>query len=380
MPPQPERAPRARYWEPLAGGSVRCTLCDHRCRLRPGEAGICAVRRNEGGRLVAAGYGRVAAAGLDPVEKKPLFHFYPGSYVYTLGSLGCNMGCLFCQNWDLSQPRAGAAVATRALDPASAVAEARRAAREAGVALVGLAFSYNEPLIDYEYLWDAAGPAHRAGLRVVVKTNGFLAETPFRAILPRIDAMNIDLKAFTDGFYRTVARARLQAVLRSIAAAVEAGVHVELSVLLIPGLNDSEREVRALARWVAGLDRRLPVHLARYFPAYRLSLPPTPLETLRRAAGVAAEVLDHVYLNNTAGADATDTRCARCRTLLVRRRGYAVEPVGLVGGACAGCGEAAPVVGEARSTVALYRGASQAAGAASSETGAPLGQGSRRRA
>lgn len=342
----------ARYWEPLGGGAVRCRLCDHACRLAPGQRGICEVRENAAGTLVTTAYGRVAARHFDPVEKKPLYHFHPGSYLLTLGGLGCNLGCTFCQNWDISQPEEGAFGPTDVLAPEEVVALAQ--APPPGLDCIGVAHSYNEPLMGFEFLADAARATREAGLVTAVKTNGFIAPEPLAELLPWVDAMNIDLKAFTEAFYRQVAFGALEPVKRTIAATVRAGVHVELTVLLIPGLNDGDAEVEALARWVASLDPAIPVHFHRYFPAYRMTRPPTPLETLVRAREIARAHLDYVYLGNVAVAGAADTRCPGCGRLLVRRQGYRVEPVGLDGGRCAGCGRPHAGVGPARSSAALY--------------------------
>lgn len=273
--------------------TVTCTLCPHRCRLAPGEEGFCRTRANREGRLISLSYGRFVSLALDPIEKKPLYHFYPGSFILSLGSFGCNLRCPFCQNHEISQAGAGDLPA-RLLSPEELTELSLRLKSEGNI---GVAFTYNEPLLNYEYLLEAAPILGGRGAKVVLVTNGQLAEAPFRKLLPHIDALNIDLKAFRQDFYDWLG-GDLATVKQNIAAAVEAGVHVEVTTLVIPGKNDNPDEMEAEARWLAGLSPELPLHLSRYFPRYRLSLPPTPAETLQRLKKIARTHLKYVHLGN----------------------------------------------------------------------------------
>lgn len=339
-----EDAHPARWWHAVeakghAGGTlIVCELCPHRCRIADGKAGVCRYRRNVDGQLVAGNYARVSSSGYDPIEKKPLYHFRPGSTIFSLGTVGCNLGCAFCQNWEISQVDAP----TRCLSPAAAV---ELGGRETwgGERSIGIAYTYSEPLVWWEYVYDTATLARAAGLANVLVTNGFVESQPLAELLPLVDAMNIDVKAFTDGFYRSVCGGRLEPVLRTVEAAHRAGVHVEVTTLLVPGLNDSPQEVAGIAGWLAGLDRAIPLHLSRYFPNYRMTEPPaTPLASMQAAYAIAREHLDFVYLGNIAGHVGTDTVCPACGAVVIRRDGFRADTAGLSGPVCARCGR--PIV------------------------------------
>lgn len=270
-----------------------CPICPHHCRLREGETGRCRARVAEGGRVHAANYGRVTALAIDPVEKKPLYHFHPGSSILSVGSYGCNLRCPFCQNHEISQ--AGAREADAAmLAPARLVALAQESRARGSI---GVAFTYNEPLVGYEYVLDAARLLHAAGLAVVLVTNGQIEEAPLRRLLPFVDAMNIDLKGFTQDYYAWLG-GDLETTKRTIACAVAAGVHVEVTTLIVPGKNDAVEEMAAEAAFLAALSPDLPLHLTRYFPRYRLGLPPTPRATLEHLRAVARRSLRFVHLGN----------------------------------------------------------------------------------
>jgi pyruvate formate lyase activating enzyme len=318
--------------------AVNCELCPHRCRISEGKAGICRYRRNEGGRLVAGNYGRVSSSGYDPIEKKPLYHFRPGSTIFSVGTVGCNLGCGFCQNWQISQADAE----TTYLSPAAA-AQLAGARPRGGRQSIGIAFTYSEPVVWWEYVFDTAKAVRAMGLSNVLVTNGFIEPAPLRELLPVIDAMNIDVKSFSDGFYREVCRGKLEPVLRTVEAAHAAGVHVEVTTLLVPGLNDNEAELEALARWLGAIDRGIPLHFSRYFPNYRMtSPPPTPLATMEAAHAVARRHLDFVYLGNVMTDAGADTVCPTCGSVVIRRDGYRAFPAGLEGTGCARCGR--PIV------------------------------------
>lgn len=326
----------ALWWHKLEDNRVQCELCPQDCRIAPGRAGACRVRQNRDGVLYATNYARVSSLALDPIEKKPLYHFYPGHTILSLGTIGCNLKCSFCQNWEIAQEDAP----TGELLPEQAVAMARRH----GTGCVGLAYTYSEPLMWYEYVLDAARIAREAGLKNVLVTNGFIQPRPLAELLPVIDALNIDVKGFTSEYYHKVCRGSLEPVLKTVEAAVRAGCHVELTTLLVPGLNDAPDEIRALAAWIAELSPIIPLHLTRYFPQYKMELPPTPLATLEAAWEIAREKLSYVYIGNALTGKGQNTYCPECGTLLVERRGFSARPSGLTDGRCRACGRRAEVV------------------------------------
>ncbi len=318
----------AAWWRP-DGDAVRCELCPHRCRIADGKTGICGVRRNIGGTLFATTYGKVSSVQMDPVEKKPLFHFHPGSAILSIGSVGCNFRCGFCQNWHLVERRVPVSDA-----PIHGLV---RAARDAGS--VGIAYTYNEPMIWMEFVGDCAAAAHEAGLANVLVTNGFVSPAPLDDLLPRIDAMNIDLKSMDEAFYRTVCGGRLDAVLETIRTAA-ARTHVELTTLLVPGGSDSDEQIAKVVDFVARTDRGIPLHFSRYFPQHRYTAPPTDPARLEAAWRIARAALDYVYVGNYGLPGAEDTLCPRCGATVVRRSGYRTAVTGLAGRACASCGAA----------------------------------------
>lgn len=296
---------------------------------------MCRVRRRDGEKLQTLNYGRISSLALDPIEKKPLYHFHPGALILSAGTLGCNLACGFCQNWQISQADAP----TRFISPDALVALAER---ERAGGNIGLAYTYSEPSVWFEYLLDTAPLARERGLKNVMVTNGYLNQGPLAELLPYLDAANVDLKGMRDAFYRESCHGRLQPVLAFVEALAAAGVHLELTNLVIPGYNDAEADLRALVDWVAALDPAIPVHFSRYFPQYRFTAPPTPLATLRRAYDLAREKLRFVYIGNAAAG--RDTLCARCGATLVRREGFGADPAGVMRGRCRRCGERVPFV------------------------------------
>lgn len=327
--------PAAAWWRAQPNGQAACDLCPVGCRLRPGQAGPCGTRANRDGVMRPLHYGRVATIALDPIEKKPLYHFHPGRDILSVAAPGCNLHCLFCQNWSLSQrPDAP----TRAASPGDLVAAAQAQGS------VGLAFTYSEPLVWYEFVRDTARAARAAGLAVVLVTNGYLNPAPLAELLPLVDAANIDLKSMDDRFYRRVCRARLEPVLAAIRQFVAAGVHVELTNLVIPGHNDDDASLDLLVDFVAGLGRPVPLHFSAYRPAWRLQAPATPAATLLKARERARRRLDWVYLGNVASAEGRDSRCPGCDALLVDRSSYRGEAHLLAGARCPACGAAQPFV------------------------------------
>lgn len=272
--------------------SLKCDICFHHCELDEGRTGLCRARANRGGQIVPLNYGRLTSLALDPIEKKPLRRFHPGGLVLSLGSFGCNLRCPFCQNAEISM--AGAEFPARDYSP-EALVQLALALRPRGN--LGLAYTYNEPLVGYEFVRDCAALVREAGMFNVLVTNGTIEEAPWRALLPLIDAVNIDLKGFTEAWYRRLG-GDLETVKRSIALAAEA-CHLEVTTLVVPGCNDGEDELRALAGWLASLSPDIPLHISRFFPRHRMNdLPPTPVDTVYRLAAVARERLRYVYTGN----------------------------------------------------------------------------------
>ena len=313
------------------GDNIRCSLCPHECLLSEGKVGLCRQRRHVHGRLMAEGYARVSSIAMDPIEKKPLYHFYPGSFILSVGGLWCNLRCSFCQNWHISQREQSTAV----MAPEKLVELAVEHDS------VGIAFTYNEPLIWYEYILDTAQLCKQRDLKVVLVTNGFVQVKPLEDLLPYVDAFNIDVKAFNERFYREICGGDLSAVKRVVERAA-AKVHIEVTTLIIGGLNDDKAEIEGLARWLSEVDRNIPLHLSRYYPNYRMQLPPTPVTTLYELRDVAREYLDYVYIGNVMGAD-NNTYCPKCGQKVVDR-GYAIKVTGMKAQRCINCGTPIPIV------------------------------------
>jgi pyruvate formate lyase activating enzyme len=320
---------------PLADSWVRCDLCAHRCRIPPGKAGICAVRVNDGGVLSTLVYGKAITAHVDPMEKKPLFHFLPGSMIFSIATAGCNFHCDFCQNWNISQMSKGphGQISGDAFPPDHVVAAALRTGCRS------IAYTYSEPTIFFEYAYDVAQLAHKAGMKNVFVTNGY--QTPETVALMKgvIDAANVDLKSFRDATYRKVCGARLQPVLDSITLMHQAGIWLEVTTLVVPGQNDSLAELRDIAHFIGGVSRDIPWHISRFHPDYKMmDVGPTPQGTLLRAVEIGKEEgLHYVYVGNLPGTGHEDTYCPSCGQAVIRRYGYSVRNE-LKGDCCARCG------------------------------------------
>ncbi|MDW8358269.1 AmmeMemoRadiSam system radical SAM enzyme [Thermus sp.] len=333
---------------PLPKGYVQCRACAHYCALPPEGVGKCGVRRHLGGRLYLVTYGKAAAVHLDPVEKKPLYHFHPGEGILSVGTVGCNLFCAFCQNWRISQLRGFRVDAEGHLDrPIGEDWPAERIVAQAealGVRL--LAYTYNEPAVWIEYVRDTAQLAKERGMQNVLVTSGFETREAWSYIRPYLDAANVDLKGFSERFYREICGARLKPVLETLEHLVAQGVWVEVTTLLLEGYNTQEEEVRAMARFLRGLSPEIPWHLSAAHPDYRmLDLEPTRHATLVRAYEIAKEEgLRFVYLGNVLDEARSSTFCPGCGALLIRRRGYWVEPRWETPGLCPGCGRRIPGV------------------------------------
>jgi pyruvate formate lyase activating enzyme len=324
------------FWEEGESGRVHCLLCPNDCRLADGEKGRCRVRQNIRGILRTLNYDRVSAVNMDPIEKKPLFHFHPGSDILCLGTVGCNLACAFCQNWSISQATGG----TRRMSSEEAVQLALSQPRN-----IGIAYTYNEPFIWYEFVAETAPRIRDAGLHNVLVTNGYVSEQPLRELLPYIDAMNVDIKSMREGFYRELCRGRPDPPRRTVEIAHEAGCLVEVTNLVIPNWNDDERDLRSLIDWVADVGVDVPLHFSRYHPDHKLSEPPTPTKTLLKAREMALEKLDYVYIGNVWGENGEDTLCPSCGKAVVERQGFSVSQVAVSGGTCKHCGGDVRIVG-----------------------------------
>jgi len=330
----------ARFYRRLAGQEVQCELCPTLCRLRDGERGQCRVRVNYGGTLYTLVYGRLVAEHIDPIEKKPLDHFLPGTSVYSLATAGCNLSCLFCQNWQISQ-----AFPEEAPFVARSPEEVVRLAIEAHCP--SIAYTYTEPSVFYEYMLDCSRLAKQKGLSNVWVTCGYLNERPLRELAPYLDAANVDLKGFDERFYSKWCGAQLAPVLRTIEILKEEKVHIEITNLLVPGGNDDPDTIRKLCQWVVkNVGPQVPVHFSRYHPSYKMERPgPTPLATLRLARRIAAEEgLKYVYVGNIEEPEAMHTLCARCGETLIERRMFYVLANVVRSGTCPRCGARIPGV------------------------------------
>ena len=329
--------------DPVAPGSVRCIACAHRCVLRPSRVGICGVRQNRGGWLYTLVYGQIVAAKAEPIEKKPFYHFLPGSSAYSVATQGCNFHCEFCQNWQMSQAhREGLVPKSRYVAPEDVV-------RDAGAAGVrSIAYTYVEPTVFIEFALDTMVKARAAGLHNVFVSNGYQTPEAIDLVAPYLDAINIDLKAASDSFYRRICGARWEPVRDTILEMRRRGVWVELTTLIIPGLNDDRDELRAMAEWIeTAVGPETPWHLTRFQPAYKMTkLPPTPASTLTDAAEIAREAgLRHVYVGNAPEVEVATTSCSRCGEPLIERADYGVIACSLHEGRCPRCKHALAGVG-----------------------------------
>lgn len=325
---------QARYYKLLPNQKIQCELCPQACQIPANQAGFCNVRRRRDETLQAVNYGLVSALALDPIEKKPLYHFFPGNSILSVGTIGCNLACEFCQNWRISREAVGN---MRSVSPEELCGLAVQSHREKGN--IGLAYTYSEPVVWFEFLLDTMPLIRAAGLQNVLVTNALLRTQPWQELLRYTDAANIDLKGFTPEYYRRFCHGQLQPVLDNIQSAV-GRIHLELTTLIIPGANDRPEQLEAMARWIATLDPEIPLHLSRYFPNYRMKQPATPPETMAMACEIAKCYLKYVYSGNMGGAN--HTYCSNCGRLLIAREGY--QTLILATTTCPDCGNKIPVV------------------------------------
>jgi pyruvate formate lyase activating enzyme len=319
----------AMYYEALNGGRVQCALCPNRCLLEEGQSGLCKARKNIEGKLYSLVYGKPVTIHIDPIEKKPLFHFLPGASAYSLATVGCNLSCAHCQNWDISQAFLEDVTAIPKT-PAEVVAEAKASKAEV------IAFTYNEPIIFYEYMLDIAKTAKTEGIKTVMISNGYINQEPLLNLLPYLDGIKIDLKAFTNDFYVKISNGRLDPVLDTIKTIHEAKKHLEIVYLIIPGENDSEEEIRNMSKWLYdNLGAEAILHFSRFYPQYKLTnKPPTPIETVKRARAIALEEgLKYVYTGNIEFPEGEATYCAD-GSIAIERQGFFVKNNNLKDGKC----------------------------------------------
>jgi pyruvate formate lyase activating enzyme len=324
----------AQWYLPLSDKTVQCTLCPHNCILKEGKSGLCRVRVNQRGKLITEVNGFVSSINFDPIEKKPLFHFYPGSAILSLGTYGCNLRCFFCQNCTISQTAARPELTHSFYSPEQIIQIALKRPEN-----IGIAFTYNEPVVWYEYMYDIARLAKKAGLKTVMVTNGYINKDPLNSLLEYMDAFSVDLKAFSEEFYTKVTSSELEPVKETLRRISLAGKHLEVVNLVIPELNDDEENFESMVRWIANhLGRNTVLHISRYYPNYKLSTDATPISLIRRLKSLAEKELNYVYSGNT-HAESNDTQCANCNNVLISRESYAVSLIGIdTEGKCIKCG------------------------------------------
>lgn len=305
---------KAMFYKKKNGQQVQCQLCPHNCVIKEGSVGICRARKNEQGDLYSLNYGEISSSGVDPVEKKPLYHFYPGSSIMSVGTWGCNFACPFCQNWRISQENPP----VREMSPSQVVDVALKKNCR------GIAYTYSEPLIWYEFVKDTAELAGEQGLKNILVTNGYINQEPLKELLPLIDAANVDLKSAGDRFYQDYCQGQRKPVLESIKLMYNR-IHLEITTLVITDLNDNSREMEELFAWIADeLGPEVPLHLSRYYPAYKLDKQQTSLSMMKYLYSRAAEYLQYVYLGNTGLREFNVTSCPNCGAEVIDRSGYRV--------------------------------------------------------
>lgn len=330
-----EALKEALFYEKLDGNSVQCGLCPRRCVIPEAKRGYCGVRENREGTLYTLVYARPVAIHIDPIEKKPLFHFLPGSSAFSIATAGCNLKCKFCQNWEISQVRPEE-VEYVYIEPEQLVKRAK------GSGALTIAYTYSEPTIFYEYMIEVARLAREQGLRNIMHSNGYINEEPLKKLAKYLDAANIDLKGFSDEYYAKLTEGTLEPVLRSLKVLKAEGVHVEITTLILPGFNDDPEVLAKMCSWIKdNLGADTPVHFSRFFPMHKLlTLNPTPVEALTKARDIAiAAGLKYVYIGNVPGSGAENTYCPKCKRAVIERRGYFISQINLVDGCCKFCNE-----------------------------------------
>lgn len=326
----------ALFYEKLDDGKVKCNLCPHFCVLKEGHTGKCKVRSVSGGNLVSDNYGLLTAINFDPIEKKPLYHFYPGKEILSLGSNGCNLKCKCCQNWEIAHTSVKNYPHFKKYEIYEIINLALRHSQNTGIA-----YTYNEPTVWFEFMLDVAREAAHNNLKNIVVSNGYINPEPLEMLCEYADAFNIDLKGFSDDFYQKVTSSTLEPVKETLKALVDRNKHVEVTNLIIPTLNDDSQNFTEMVKWIADvLGRETVLHLSRYFPVYKMNIEATPPESMTRLYTIAKEHLSYVYLGNINISDAQDTVCPVCHRKVIERRGYFTDITGIGSqGECVQCGK-----------------------------------------
>ncbi len=322
------------FYETLKGEKIKCYLCPHNCVIEEGRRGICGVRENRKGILYSLVYGKLIAENLDPVEKKPLFHFLPGTFTYSIATVGCNLRCLHCQNSEISQFH-GEVIPGKEITPQEALEVAL------GWGAKSISYTYTEPTIFFEFAYDLAKLAHGEGLKNIFVTNGYATKRAWEKISPYLDGVNIDLKSFREDFYRKICGGKLSPVLETIKLLKSLGIWIEITTLIIPTLNDSEKELEEISQFIVSLDSSIPWHVTAFYPHYKLiNLPPTSPEILFKAREIGLKNgLKYVYVGNILGGEGENTYCSECGSLLIERKGFSIIKLALSAGKCKECGK-----------------------------------------
>ncbi len=321
-------------YSPLEEGKVRCFLCNHRCIISPSKRGICGVRENREGRLFSLVYGRAISANVDPIEKKPIFHLLPGSTSFSIATVGCNFRCLQCQNHAISQmPVDEKRIEGSVVSPSKIVSLTKQSRCQS------ISYTYTEPTIYFEYAYETAVLANQEGIKNIFVTNGYMTEEAIRMIQPYLDGANVDLKSYQEAFYKEVCGARLQPVLENLKLMKELGIWIEITTLVIPGLNDSEKEFEGIAQFILSLGPEIPWHLSAFYPTYKMTdRPRTSATTLHRAREIGKKAgLRYVYCGNIPGQGGEDTFCLGCGRAVIQRMGFQVLKNDLIRGECRHC-------------------------------------------
>ncbi len=317
----------AEFYEKKENNNIQCKLCPHNCLIKEGESGICRIRKNKEGTLYTENYGEISSIGVDPIEKKPLYHFHPSKGILSIGTYGCNFKCLFCQNYTISQK-----------DPPTTYHTSEEIIKQAkNRNTIGIAYTYSEPMVWYEYVYETAVKAHEEGLKNVLVSNGYLNPNPLEKLTPYIDAANIDLKSFNNEFYKKLCGGTLQPVLDTISY-LYGKTHLELTTLIITGHNDKLKELEEIFKWIKNLSPDIPLHLSRYFPNYKMDDPPTDLKKMEEAYQLAKKYLNYVYLGNMRSDKGQNTYCPNCHTEVITRQYFNTENH-LFDGNCPECGK-----------------------------------------
>ena len=324
----------ARFYKKLEEKKVNCLLCPHQCIINSGKRGICGVRENRDGVLFSLVYGKAVSWGVDPIEKKPLYHFLPGEDAFSFATGGCNLSCLNCQNYTISQlPKKSREIPGENISPEKIL----KLTKKGGAKII--AYTYTEPTIFYEYAFDTCRLSHQEGIKNVFVTNGYIMPSALEEISPFLDGANVDLKSIKEEFYRKICGARLEPVLGTIKLMKKLGIWVEVTTLVIPGLNDTDEEFKAIAEFIASIDEGIPWHVSRFYPAYKMQhYPPTPVETLKKAIKIGKKVgLKYIYIGNVPGEETENTFCPNCGKIIIKRSGFRVERVDVEKGRCRFC-------------------------------------------